>query len=353
MLIKGQSVTFHADDMHFVKKFGIMEATNMVLDFASTSNLPFVYDTYQLASLLQLRRSSMFKIVRKCNSYYRDVELKKNNGKLRYISAPLDILKWTQKCILTNILEKYPVSKFATAYRKGLKLVDNAKVHTSKKYILKMDLKDFFPSIGFEQVYSCVFNTRHFPKQIGVILTLLCCRNGVLPQGAPTSPAISNIVMRNFDDIFGAWCEKQGFSYTRYCDDITVSGNKSLYVAFVKAKAMLEKMGYEINTKKTHFLTNASCQTVTGLTVNERARIPLDYRRNLRQEIYYAQKFGVKDAVMRANREEYIVDGKVDEHRYISHLEGKVQYILQIEPENEYFKKALKTVQNLRPLGNF
>lgn len=347
MRINGKNVEFSAADMHFVKKFGILEATNMVLDFAANTKLPFIYDTYQLADVLCITRKQLFDIVKNCNKYYRTRKLAKKNGGFRTICMPLEYLKLVQRWINKEILYKIPISEYATAYHKGAKLIDNAKPHISKKYVLKLDLKDFFGSISFEQIYSCVFNSRRFPKHIGVMLTELCCKNGSLPQGAPTSPAISNIVMRGFDDAFGNWCKKQGFSYSRYCDDITVSGDSSLYVAFVKVKSMLESMGFELNGEKTHFITNASRQTVTGLCVNERARIPADYRRNLRQEIYYAEKFGVSNAVQYAGRTDFIFEGMVDTEGYLMHLEGKIRYILQIEPDNKYFAEALKKVRFL------
>lgn len=139
--------------------------------------------------------------------------------------------------------------------------------------MLKLDIADFFGSIRFDQVYSAAFNTRYFPRQIGVMLATLCCRKDALPQGAPTSPALSNVVMRHFDQSIGRWCERRGISYTRYCDDMTFSSDKPLFVVYQKAKTILEEMGFELNEKKTRFVTNANRQSVTGLTVNEKVAV--------------------------------------------------------------------------------
>ena len=260
-----------------------------------------------------------------------------------------------QRAILRKILFCIPISVYARAYRPGGKLWDNAAPHVRKKYLLKLDLTDFFGTIRFDRVYGEVFPTKRFPRQIGAMLTALCCRGDVLPQGAPTSPVISNIVMKHFDDVFGAWCEKRGFSYTRYCDDIAVSGNASLYPAYRKAEQMLKKMGLAINRKKTHFISNGGRQTVTGLTVNEKISVPVDYKRNLRQEVYYACKYGFKDVLQNRFPKDYIgMEGEPylyvpqllpenlprEIERYRRELLGKIDFVLSVEPENAFFQAA-------------
>lgn len=330
MKVANEIVEFSVCDMHFISRIGIMEAVEMVLDFYSTNTVPFVYDTYQLSEMLQIGRKSLFSLVRNIDENYNRINIRKQSGDIRVLHAPKSRLKAIQNKILKEILYKIPVSKYATAYRKGAKLIDNAKPHCGKKYLLKMDLHHFFDSITFTQVYGSVFNTCRYPKQIGTILTTLCCYQDVLPQGAPTSPALSNIVMKSFDDYFGKWCKKRNFSYTRYCDDITVSGDSSVYPAYLKAKALLENMGFEINQNKTHFITNTNRQEVTGLVVNERVRVSYDYRRKLRQEIYYVTKYGVLDAVKHLKGSNY-----KSVYSYYSSLIGRINYVLQIEPENQ------------------
>ena len=162
-----------------------------------------------------------------------------------------------------------------------------------------------------------------------MLLTSLCCYKGALPQGAPTSPALSNLVMRNFDNNIGRWCDKRGIAYTRYCDDMTFSSDKPLYHVYQKVQKMLADMGFELNEKKTRFVTNASRQSVTGLTVNEKVAVSRDYKRRVRQEVYYALKF----------RE----TGDAEKRRLI----GKISYILQIEPGNTQFQTALEQVRKL------
>lgn len=339
------TITFDQSDMAFVKKFGIIEATEMVMNYKSVCSLPFIYDTYQLSAFFGTSRKEIFHLAKNCDNAYRPILLQKENGKFRQIYVPNNQLKTHQKKILREILSKLPVSKYATAYIKGGTLVRNASPHVGKRYILKLDITDFFGSICFEQVYSTAFNTKYFPKQIGVMLTKLCCRKGVLPQGTPTSPALSNIVMRNFDNNIGRWCEKHDISYTRYCDDIAFSSDKPLFTVYQKTKSMLQEMGFELNEKKTHFITNANKQTITGLTVNEKISVQKNYKRTLRQEVYYVLKFGLAENIVRSGHMDFMTDGLPDAEKYYHHLLGRVAFVLQIEPDNRWFQNALSDLK--------
>ena len=175
---------------------------------------------------------------------------------------------------------------------------------------------------------------------MGFLLTSLCCKDGALPQGAPTSPALSNLVMRNFDTSMARWCQRRGIVYTRYCDDLTFSADRPLFAVYSKAKNMLAEMGFDLNEAKTHFITNAGRQSVTGLTVNEKVSVPAGYKRSLRQEVYYALRFGLADSILRGGHAALRTDGVPNTERYRQQLLGRVQYVLQIEPENRWFREA-------------
>lgn len=346
MLIENDFVNFGFYSRNFVKKFGIEKASQMWRDFKAAHNkFPFIYDTFQLAGFLRLDRKELFALTKNCDQHYLPITLKKKNGKERILHAPDDKLKWVQEKIWRHILMKNTVSAYATAYIRRKSLIDNATPHIGKRYLLKIDITDFFGSIRFEQVYGAAFNTKFFPVQIGTMLTTLCCRNDVLPQGAPTSPVLSNLVMRNFDDNIGRWCEKHNISYTRYCDDMTFSSNKPLYHVYQKVKKMLEDMGFELNEKKTRFVTNANRQSVTGLTVNEKLSVSREYKRKLRQEVYYALKYGMADSLFQCGRGEFASGWRMDTHKYRAHLVGKLHYVLQIEPDNQWAKDALKRLE--------
>ena len=350
MIIDGTKVIFQSEDFNFVKKFGLLEAADMVLNYRTLNGLPFIYDSYQLAAFLGLSYEKMFRLVKsEFKGSYKQITIKKKNGGDRTIHAPDYTLLFVQQNINNKILGKLPVSKYATAYKKGARLTGNAEPHVGKRYLLKLDITDFFGSIRFEQVYSAAFNTKYFPKFVGVMLTKFCCLNGVLPQGAPTSPALSNLVMKNFDDSIGSWCEKRGISYTRYCDDMTFSSDIPLCAVYSKAKYMLQNIGFELNERKTHFITNASRQTVTGLTVNEKVTVSREYKRSLRQELHYVFKYGAIDAFRHIYREKYLYSRHLHTISYLYSLLGRTRFVLSVEPDNEYFKTALQKLNNLMP----
>lgn len=336
------TVSYEEQDMRFLKKYGLLKANFMVFKHYKKYDMPFINDTYQLAGCLCMPRKEIFKMSKNAEKFYKQIELPKKNGGVRKINAPNAYLKKAQKQILNKILSNAKISPFATAYIKGKNLKDNASPHTNHKYLLKMDITDFFGSITYLQVISSAFNSNIYPVQIGAILTSLCCLNDVLPQGAPTSPMLSNIVMKNFDDIIGNWCKERNITYTRYCDDLTFSADKPLYNVYIKVKDMLEKRGFEINQSKTKFITNASSQRVTGLTVNEKVSIPSEYKRSLRQEVYYVLKFGLPDAILKGKRHDFMKNDKLRITSYYNHLKGKINYVLQIEPQNNWFVEALK-----------
>lgn len=340
------TVSFEGQDMHFLKKYGLLKAARMVKKHYKKHSTPFINDTYQLANELRIFHKDVFKLSKNARKHYNLIMLRKKNGGLRYIHSPDTSLKNAQRRILKSILSNIKISPYATAYVTGKNLKDNATPHINHKYLLKMDITDFFGSITYLQVISSAFNANRFPVQIGAILTSLCCLDDVLPQGAPTSPALSNIVMKKFDDIIGDWCKKRNISYSRYCDDLTFSADIPLYNVYVKVKDMLEKRGFEVNEEKTKFITNSANQRVTGLTVNEKVSIPHDYKKELRQEVYYAIKYGLADSIIKGNKTRYINHGAPNVHSYFSHLKGKMFYVLQIEPENKWFANATQMLSD-------
>lgn len=331
-------VQFDSWDLPFVQKFGVETATEMVLDYVSQNPLPFLYDPHQLAAFLGMGYRKLFTYTKHADREYRERTVPKRDGSLRRLYAPSPTLRALQRTILHRILQRQPVSAYATAYVRRRSLPANAAPHVGKRHLLKLDTTDFFGSISFEQVYTAAFNTRYFPRQIGVMLTALCCRKGVLPQGAPTSPALSNRVMERFDNYIGDWCRMRGIAYTRYCDDMTFSADFPLRFLYPKIRGMLEDMGFALNEKKTCFVSDTDRQTVTGLIVNEKVAVPREYKRRLRQEVYYALKFGAAASAAYAGHTELAADPG----HYRLRLLGQVRYVRQIEPGNDWFRQAEK-----------
>lgn len=353
MKFRRDTIIFEPCDMAFVKKVGFMEAADLAASFhVIYPSLPFLNDADQLAALFAKERGPLEHFVRHINEKYCPIIMlkrggkAKRSGKARHLNVPGNELNRMQRIINRRILSKLSLSEYATAYRKGGSVQHNANPHVGKHFILKLDITDFFGSIRFGQVYAA-FHAIYDSKQVSYLLASLCCRDNVLPQGASTSPALSNLVMANFDNKIGTWCRDHNISYTRYCDDMTFSADSPLYSAYQKAKELLCHMGFELNEDKTHFISSGSRQSVTGLTVNKKLSVSNDYKRELRQEVYFTLKFGAADSIIKGSRTDYILDGKPETKRYLYHLLGKVQYVLWVEPDKQWFQDAKRSLEEM------
>ena len=259
--------------------------------------------------------------------HYHTVYLPKSDGSKRKLSVPDLILKLVQKSIADNILIQYPISKYAKAYKPGSSIQKNARPHVGKKKILKLDIEGFFDHILYSRVKDTVFYEEKYSESIRILLTMLCYYNDSLPQGAPTSPAITNIIMYDFDETVGAFCNEKNIAYTRYCDDMTFSGcfDEREIISFVKGE--LRKLGLFLKNRKTAVISASKRQVVTGIVVNEKMNVTKDYKKTIRQEIYYIKKFGLDEHLKRL--------GISDKQQYVLSLKGRIAFVLQTIP-NEY-----------------
>ncbi len=284
---------------------------------------------------------TIYSISNNVEKNYKIYKIKKRNGKYRTIYEPNLILKQIQKQILNNILNNKSISKYAKAYHKGIQLKDNAIPHINKEMILKLDIKDFFENISFLDIYNSCFPIEYFPKSVGMILTYLCTYDNHLTQGSPTSAYISNLVMKEFDEELGNWCNLRNISYTRYSDDMTFSGAFNPSELITKVRKMLYKLGLELNNDKIHIVYKSSSQNVTGIVVNEKMQVNVKYRNKIRQEIYYIKKFGLSSHLKKC-------DINIDSKRYLNILYGRVLYVLQINENDKEFIKYRQFIENLK-----
>ena len=265
--------------------------------------------------------------------HYHPVWIPKRRGGYRRLDVPDPLLKQVQRNILHHVLEGFSVSPAAAAYRKNRCAADGAAVHIGKPLVLKLDIHDFFGSITFPMVLGYGFPAAYFPEEVRVLLASLCCCRQRLPQGAPTSPALSNLVMKHFDEAMAAWCGPQNIAYTRYCDDMTFSGDLNPGAVIGRVRGLLETMGMELNHSKTAVCSQFSRQTVTGITVNQVCQLPREDRRKLRQEVYLCLRYGTGES------------RPADSVRRLEQILGKVSYLLQVRPDDRWFleqREALK-----------
>ena len=273
---------------------------------------------------------TLFSVSNSLSSHYKRVKIPKKNGSFRELSVPDAILKKIQCAIAQKILAYEPISKYAQAYKLGASVQKNASHHVGKKKVLKLDIKHFFDSILYSTVKDKCFPAERFSEPIRILLSMLCYNREALPQGAPSSPVITNIIMRDFDEKVGRFCEGKNISYTRYCDDMTFSGDfdEAPIIAFVKAE--LFEYGYLLNSKKTTVVSSSGRQVVTGIVVNEKMTAPAEYKSKIRQEVYFIRKYGVENHLQHIH---YTEDAKA----YLQSLLGRVSFVLQTEPMDEEF----------------
>lgn len=279
--------------------------------------------------------------------HYHSVIIPKQTGGTRRLFIPDPLLKKIQRNILRRLLVSMPVSPYAAAYRKGSGIKENASVHVGQKQILKLDIEGFYDSILFPLVMKSAFPYKLYPLSIRTLLTNLCCYREHLPQGAPTSPYISNLILKPFDTYMGKWCEEREITYSRYCDDMTFSGDFESKAVKNKVKSYLKEIGFSLNERKTGLFKQSQCQSVTGIVVNVKPQVSKKYRNKLRQEIYYCCKFGVVSHLNKTRDMLFLPKGEKGTERYLMTLMGKVNFILQVNPQDKEFLKSRTALKNM------
>ncbi|WP_214809395.1 MULTISPECIES: retron Ec67 family RNA-directed DNA polymerase/endonuclease [Exiguobacterium] len=286
-----------------------------------------------LASILKIPKNQFSYLLYKLNvnKQYEKFEIPKKSGGTRTIHSPNDRLKYIQKRLNEEILNfiddsDYPKSKISHGYEKGKSISTNASVHVKKRYVLNIDIEDFFGSINFGRVRG-FFNKNKFfslPLEVSTIIAQICCKDGVLPQGAPTSPIISNLIGHTLDYRISILAKKYKMNYSRYVDDLTFSTNEKNFELYLENflsefDAHLNNAGFKRNKKKTRLQYKRSRQSVTGVIVNEDLSIPNDFYKNTRAMLNEFIK-----------NEKFFIDEK-DNYGTLNQLEGRLSYINHFE----------------------
>ncbi|MFP2907173.1 reverse transcriptase family protein [Pyxidicoccus sp. 3LFB2] len=273
-------------------------------------------------------------------THYHYFEVAKRSGGKRLLSAPQPTLKQAQAWILKNILEPLPTELPAHGFIRGRSTVSNAAAHLDRDVVVNLDLKDFFPTITFRRVKG-VFQRLGYSPAVATVLALLCTespRKQVeydgkrywvavaergLPQGASTSPALSNQIARKLDRRLRGRMAKLGWEYTRYADDLTFSApaGKRDQVPFLMAavRHVAEEEGFALNPNKGRVQRVGGRQSVTGIVVNEKLSVPREEVRRLRAILHQARLTGLAAQ----NRE-----GRPN---FEGWLQGKIAYVCMVD----------------------
>jgi retron-type reverse transcriptase len=273
-------------------------------------------------------------------SHYRRFAMPKKTGGERIISAPMPRVKRLQYWVLDNILAKVPLHPAAHGFIPGRSIVSNAQPHVDKAVVVNLDLKNFFPSISLPRIKG-VFRELGYSEQLATTLGLVCTETPVaevsvdgekffvatgeraLPQGAPSSPALTNILCRRLDARVQSCAAKLGFTYTRYADDLTFSGDaaarKLAGKLLWRVKQIIADEGFTPHPDKQHVMSDGHCQSVTGIVVNKKLSVDRDTLRRFRATLFQVEKDG--PAGKQWNGNENVIDA----------LEGFAQFIKMVD----------------------
>ena len=288
-------------------------------------NLPVIFNNEHFSLLVGKEYKEITTMMATLETnYYHLACIKKKSGGERILNVPAVSLKIVQRWILDNILENLHVSQYAMGFCKNKSIVTNAKNHLGKACVINVDLKDFFPSITQKQIFNIFY---YYGYTIGVsyMLSRLCTCESRLPQGAPTSPYLSNIVCLKLDKRLSELSKRFEAEYTRYADDITFSSDSDISNILPIVKEIIIDEGFQLNEKKTRVLFKHQKQEVTGLLVNgNRIRVNKKYIKKFKQEIYYCKKYGVEDHLKHIG---------CKKHFYCDHMYGKAYFINMVDEE--------------------
>ena len=287
---------------------------------------------------------------------YIEFEIPKKNGKTRTIKSPDKAIKRAQTLInllLQIIFEKH--SHYSTnGFLFGKDIKRNAVPHVNKNYLLNIDIKDFFPSINFRRIKVVLelspFNLRDDRETIGFLIANLCSHRNSLPQGAPTSPILSNVVTQRLDRKVSKFCIDNKIKYTRYADDLSFSSNWNIFKpTFIgEIEELINSENFELNKKKTRVKSFMQRQEVTGLVVNSKLNVKREYLQKVRAMLNNWEKGGLNFAILRFRIHQPLNKRGFD---FREVLLGHLSFLKLIKGEdNQLVKRLLEKYNNLNNL---
>lgn len=306
-----------------------------------------------VANLLDVKKDNLVYHLYKCpiGSKYVTFTIPKRSGGIRTIKAPISSIKIIQKKLNQVLLAVYKQRKPVHSYVRKRNIVSNARRHINKRWVLNIDLEDFFPTISFQRIRGMLINKPYrIGESAGTVIAQLCCYDGNLPQGAPTSPIVSNMICSKLDNELNRLAENNHCIYTRYSDDLTFSTDLQ---EFPEEMARLDEdrktiVGDAINRviSDNWFLINSDKvklrrydmrQEVTGLTVNKKVNVRRRYVKQIRAMLHHWERYGLESA-----QNEYNTRIMIKKHRkpgktapdYKDVLYGKLCFLKDVIGEN-------------------
>ena len=299
-------------------------------------------------------------------SAYRNFTIPRRNGQRRLIEAPNPTLEHLQRLLYESLAKVYGPSRCVHGFLRGRSIVTNAQKHLNSRFVLNVDLEDFFPSITRQRIYGrLVVGPYRFQSKVAHLIAALATNYyGQLPQGSPSSPVIANILSAGLDTDLARLCTSLNCRYTRYADDITISivrGELPFEIArYPKARgtdqvvigeelaAIINKHNFKINHRKSRLQSCWTRQVCTGLVVNGKTiSPPRQYKRRLRSLIDHWRKNGWKDAAKVLSKEENRRFFN-DREKLMNHVVGRIAYLKMVKgkdaPVAQHLEEAIKSI---------
>jgi RNA-directed DNA polymerase len=310
--------------------------------------------------LLELLLKADFRSIQHVVNYpvYTTYKIKKKSGGLRTIESPDETLMAIQKKLnfylqsyYYHLKPKHVHGFVVNPYRTSSEanIVENAKVHVGKKYVLNIDLKDFFSNISAARVKK-MFSSKHFifNEHMTNVLALLVTYKGKLPTGAPTSPVISNFVCLDLDQSLLEFSNSNGLTYTRFADDLTFSSDEEITdVLLLMIKEVIRLNGFIVNNKKVRIKSSARQQKVTGIVVNEKVNVDRKYIKRIRAMLYHLKLEGLTAATIKHFG--LVASSQMLEIKFMNRLSGNINFVGMVRGKKDLiFKKYDKDFRNIQ-----
>jgi RNA-directed DNA polymerase len=303
----------------------------------AVQGVPIIYDFAHLSALLGFQEVALKESLLVRAELYTSYFIPKRSAGYRRIDEPKPSLRKIQEWILRFILDRCIPHAAATAFYKGRSIKLNAEPHLNQPMVLSLDIKNFFGSISVVRV-GRVFRQLGYASDVADALALLTTFRSGLPQGAPTSPALSNLAMVTADETLAEYAAGSSIRYSRYADDMTFSGRfrPGFVISFVRR--VLAARGLVLNEAKTRLMLRHQRQEVTGVVVNERLQAPRWIRRALRQETYYIRHFG-HEAHHERRPSVY--------ENHLGHLRGLAEFVVFLNPNDRDARTAIDVLGSI------
>lgn len=331
----------------------------------ASAGLPLLATPADVARVLGLTMRHLrwlcFHTENAARTHYVQFEVAKRSGGVRLLASPHRRLARAQRWILEHVVAQVPATEHAHGFVCGRSTVTNARPHLGKHLVAKLDLRDFFSAITFPRVRG-LFQSLGYSPAAATVLALLCTEaprvavplsgktcwratgERALPQGACTSPALSNLIARKLDRRLAGLARALGWTYTRYADDLTFSAGPlaayKLGALLGRARDIISSEGFAVAEHKGSVLRSSRRQAVTGVVVNAKPGMPREEVRRLRAILHAAARTGLEAQ----NR-----DGHPD---FAAHVLGKISYLAMIDPIKGAALRAAyeRHVQHVRPV---